>query len=93
MGQRDFARPGDPEMVVAMVRPMVEPAIAAGVPRSGRPAMRAERTAVRSMGISLAGLTAVTMEATSRLACVVANCSALYQSLKAALTSRRISNS
>ena len=92
VGQRLFARPGDPEMAVARIRPRVEPAIAAGAPRRGRPAMRAERTAVRSMGISLAGLTAVMMAATSRLACVVANCSALYQSLKAALTSGWISH-
>ncbi len=89
MGRRDSARPRDPEMRSRGYDRWWSwlLAIAAGVPRRGRPAMRAERTAVRSMGKSPAGLTAVTMEATSRLAWVVANRSALYQSLKAALTS------
>ena len=72
---------------------MLAPRVAApmGAPMKGSPAIRAESISVNSIDIDFGGSTAVTMGSMVKLACVVAYCKAVYQSLKKALMSAKIS--
>ena len=95
VGQRAFTSPGACWRPVTSACALAEAAIVvvkAGAPMKANPATRAERTSPNAMLVDLTGFTAVTIGVMLRVVLVVANCSALYQSLKNALTSVVVSN-
>ena len=95
VGQRAFTNPGACWRPVTSACALVEAVIVAakaGAPMKGNPAIRAERISPNAMLVDLTGSTAVTIGIMLRVVLVVANCSALYQSLKNALMSVVVSN-
>ena len=95
VGQRAFTSPGACWRPVTSAWALAEAArvaVKAGAPMKASPATRAERTSPNARLVDLSGSTAVTIGVMLREVLVVANWSALYQSLKNALTSVPISN-
>ena len=95
VGQRAFTNPGACWRPVTSACALAEAAIVAvkaGAPMKASPATRAERISPNAMVVDFTGSTAVTIGVMLREVLVVANWSALYQSLKNALTSVPVSN-
>ena len=90
VGQRAFTSPGAcwrPVTSACALAEAARVAVKAGAPMKARPATRAERTSPNAMLVDLTVFTAVMIGVMLREVLVVANWSALYQSLKNALTS------